>query len=239
MVVTDMRELIIAQIKRIAGLNGGQAPGQKAFRASTGIPDHKWRGVHWVRWSDALADAGFEARDWVEKLDSDALLQQFAQLILFAGRMLTDAELRMMRRNDHSVPSPKTLRTHFAGRGALLRALHALAASDSSLNQLSIILPPEVEDSHRPTSKTSDGHVYLIRSGPYFKIGRSNQIEKRVREIRVALPDQAELVHAIVTDDPAGIEAYWHRRFASCRANGEWFKLSPEDLKVFQRRRFQ
>jgi hypothetical protein len=84
----------------------------------------------------------------------------------------------------------------------------------------------------------SDGFVYLLKSGNFYKIGRSNAPGCREREIALQLPERAQMVHEIRTDDQKGIEAYWHGRFASKRKNGEWFELDASDVCCFRRRKF-
>ena len=75
------------------------------------------------------------------------------------------------------------------------------------------------------------GFVYLIRSGRYFKIGRTNAVGRRERELAIQLPERAVTVHSIRTDDPQGIEAYWHQRFAARRKNGEWVRADNRGPK--------
>jgi hypothetical protein len=77
-----------------------------------------------------------------------------------------------------------------------------------------------------------------MKSGRYFKIGRANSASRREYELAIQLPEKVRTVHVIRTDDPPGIEAYWHKRFESKRKNGEWFALDAADVAAFKRRRF-
>src|SRR6516225_11798607 len=66
------------------------------------------------------------------------------------------------------------------------------------------------------------GHVYLLRAGSFYKIGMSRDFEGRFDQIRLQLPFPVKEVHRIETDDPEGIERYWHERSLKKRkmANG-------------------
>jgi hypothetical protein len=84
-------------------------------------------------------------------------------------------------------------------------------------------------------AKRFAGYVYLQKHGADYKIGFTNSLNKRGRQIQIELPQETELVNSILTDDPRGVEAYWHKRFEDKRTRGEWFKLSKSDVAAFKR----
>lgn len=53
------KALIVAAIRKAAADNGGLPPNEMQFRRVTGYSAYTWRGKYWVRWSEALQDAGF------------------------------------------------------------------------------------------------------------------------------------------------------------------------------------
>lgn len=236
-----MREHIISEIRRLAALNGGQAPGNQAFVSATGITETKWRGKYWARWGDALIEAGFEPNAWTGKSDANTIILGVIAATRHYNRFPTNAEISMLRASDPTIPAPKTIQGNLGGRAELIAAMQKFMGDDPKYADVLAVLPavPQPRPVQLAATKQVDGHVYLIKSGDFYKVGRSDELERRVKEIRIALPDAATLIHAIATDDPPGIEAYWHRRFADRRANGEWFKLTTEDVKAFMRRKFQ
>jgi hypothetical protein len=120
------------------------------------------------------------------------------------------------------------------------RLLAEWAGADKSRIDITRMLADRLTESEPTGKRGGEGFVYIIRWGAHYKIGRGDQLERRVKQVRTGLPDCGSLVHSIRTDDPPGIEAYWHRRFADKRAeNGEWFKLTSSDVAAFKRRKFQ
>ena len=237
---SEVRDRIIKEIRRLAEANSGRPPGRRLFETETGIAEGAWFGVYWARWGDALAEAGYSPNIKHQKLDEQFILQKLAAVCRYYGKFPATMEMRLYKKIDPNFPNEKTILSHFGGKQSLLGRLAEWARRDDDYKDVAAMLEG-ISSEPAPNVKavTKEGIVYLIKSGAYYKVGRSDELERRVREIRIALPEAATLVHSIRTDDAAGIEAYWHRRFNDRRANGEWFKLTNADVAAFKRRKYQ
>ncbi|MBF4510467.1 MAG: GIY-YIG nuclease family protein [Aeromicrobium sp.] len=239
------KEHILAEIKRTAEENAGVALGRARFQEETGIRETDWSGRYWTRWSDAIVEAGYQPNAMQQPLPIEAVLESFVTLVGELGRFPTIADLKMRSQGDASFPSHNTFNR--LGRRAE-RAARAIAYCEErgGLEHVIAVCAPiaalaaPVEQDHSAAESDAGefGFVYLMKSGKYYKVGRSVCAEKRAYEVRLVLPEEVVLVHKIKTDDPAGIEAYWHHRFRNRRLRGEWFDLTAQDVKAFRRRKF-
>jgi hypothetical protein len=89
--------------------------------------------------------------------------------------------------------------------------------------------------SNRDVHSIPSGCVYLLKAGPFYKIGKSQNFEKRLSQIKLQLPYPVEVIHVFKTRNMGEVETHWHRRFKDKRANGEWFVLTDEDVNDFVR----
>lgn len=210
------------------------------FEKATGIRMSEWYGIHWRSWGDALTEAGYEPNEKQGKLSSDEVLKKYAEAVRHFGRIPAEIDIRMFVRGRPDFPGRTTFTNHFGNKQGLVEALANLVQNNEEYADLADIVPVSKHPSNQGSpAAITEGYVYLLKSGDHFKIGRSEELERRVKQISVQLPESVTLEHAIRTDDPPGIEAYWHRRFSDRRANGEWFRLTMADIRAFKRRKFQ
>ncbi len=235
------KDQILDEIRKLAE-QLGRAPGQKLFKTHTGISHAYWQGTYWPRWSAALAEAGLEINKKIEAIAEDELHRSYLELVEDIGKVPSLAEIRFRKKSYPDFPAVVTYQKRFGSQNKIAASAYKFAVALGYEGDALNILEDAITDydaENEDISNNREGHVYLLRSGSHFKIGQSFDLEKRVKQITIALPDKVELVHSIKTDDPPGIEAYWHRRFAEKRKNGEWFELTRDDVKAFRRRRFQ
>ncbi len=233
------KQEIIRAIRSIAASSGGVPPGEKKFLSETGIAKHTWRYRIWRTWSDALSEAGFTPLEWSAGYDKDEILQKVRDLSKRLGAFPNSSDLEFERANNPDFVSNKAIKTRWR-IGELAAELRAFAEGRGDHQVVAYCDDFLATTKSRPhdgeaVGRAALGYVYLIKYGKDFKIGRTSSMARRSRQVQIELPDETVLVHAILTDDPIGVEAYWHRRFAEKRGNGEWFKLSTADLAAFKR----
>ena len=231
------RDDILAEIKRLTLANHGKTVGSRRFTEETGISMYEI-GRYWARWGDAVLEAGHTPNSLRGKdKDDEQLIRQFADLAVELGHFPTKSEVRLKRIADPNFPSPNTLRNRIGVQSILVRRVREYSISHREYEGLLPHLPSEPE-SEQSSSDGQDlkgdlGFVYLIKMDKWYKIGFTRDLLRRQGAIQLILPEKGTLIHRIETDDPSGVENYWHRRFADRRTQGEWFLLSRTDVAAF------
>jgi hypothetical protein len=231
------KEFILAEMKRTAANNGGVPLGAKSFANETAIRKHEWER-YWAKFSDLQAEAGLQRLTRNAPIAEATMLKRLAELARELGRRPTVGEIRVAKRKDQTVPSVEAV-LRLGNFAEITEKLRAFCETDAEFADVFELLPPQDHQEHQEEAEAPDiiGGVYLIKSSKHYKIGRSNAAGRREREIALQLPEKAAMIHEIKTDDPVGIERYWHERFAAKRLNGEWFALDARDVAAFKRRK--
>lgn len=239
------KDYIISEIVRTTNENGGNTLGAQRFENETGIKKYDWLGKHWSRWSDALIEAGYEPNKYNEAYDKKFLIEKLVELIREIRRFPSANDLLLKIHKDKSFPGSRNAFDNNLGsqKEKIEKVIEYCENREDMNDVLEICLPllkrETLEDKNETENlKTNFEFVYLMKSGKFYKIGRSNDAGRRAYELKIQLPEEIKLIHKIKTDDPGGIEEYWHKKFKDKRKNGEWFELTKQDVEIFKRRKF-
>jgi len=236
------RDHIIAEIQRTARENGNAPLGRGKFKNETGITESHWT-KHWARWGDALLEAGYKPNEWEEGYDEEVLIEKLIQLIQEINKFPTLGELKLKSANDQYFPSHATFKRHFGKKHEIAKRVYEycrVRGNFPDVQQVCFPLSNPPKTSSKPEEFTSEkqfGYVYLMKSGTYYTIGKSDHTGRRSYEHERKLPEKIKIVHTIKTDDPFGVESYWGNRFMNKKTEtkGSWYKLNANDIRNFKR----
>lgn len=231
------REEMLNEMKRTAKENGSKPLGEKRVLNETGIRSWDW-GQYWSKYSDFVIEAGYTPNLPWTKYSEGVLEKKVVFLIRKLGRYPTINQMRIEQINNPDFPynAIKKRKQNF------IRDLVCYCEKNPGHDDILEICRPILEKLDEKekvdiniNSSSSVGQVYLFKSGKYYKIGFSRDPLRRVQEIKVQSPELT-LIHSFKTDDPSGVEAYWHKRFENKRyKDTEFFSLTSQDIKAFKR----
>ena len=243
------KAFVVNRIRELTESNGGQVS-FRCFVHETGIPGQRLRRQEWFQgWNALLEELGINTSSFLKSRIPDAsVAAAVARLIERIGRWPTEDEFVREKKVDPSFPSVSIIR-RLKKEGKLLNLLQNYCDGDASLAAVERVVAEQsaVQSGSEPSTENNiaqldriQGYVYMLRYGRKYKIGYTVTPVRRFRDVRIELPGETTQVHAIATDDPKGIEDYWHRRFSAKRIRKtEWFELNADDVRVFKRRTYQ
>jgi len=175
------------------------------------------------------------------RFSTDSLIKKYIDLIRELGHFPLEGDLRVKRHRDNTFPSHGS----FNSLGSKTQRAKKVFAYCQEHGDYVDIIPFCLEvlskTPHDPGVSTSEssnvGYVYIVKHGSRaeYKIGKTFNPVRREGEIALQLPEKVRPIHYIKTDDPSGVEKYWHTRFAEKRKEGEWFALTAIDVRAFRR----
>lgn len=184
---------ILEAIHRIAVANRGKAPGRQSFESQTGIKMSDWYPHHWLRWGDALVEAGYTPNQLQTATSDDALIQSYIALVRELQHLPVEGEIRRKASVEKSFPSHSVF-GRFGGKGKLLDAILKYCQEHPGHEDVILLLKnrkpiPNDETDTGPgrESKLVTGFVYLMKSGRHYKIGHTVSFGSRERQLAVKI----------------------------------------------------
>lgn len=231
---------ILDAIRRTAKENNNIPLGEGRFEKETRIKRWDWN-KYWARFGDAQKEAGFTPNKLQTAYSDEFIIEKISNLIRKLKKFPTQAERTVEKNKNSEFPSYGAIRRFAKTKEYLANKIIEYCKNKNKYEDILELCKPALEslrkdqNSDKIEADCNIGEVYLFKSGRYYKIGKTSDTVRRGKELRIQLPERTNLIHSIKTDDPSGVEAYWHKRFESKRMEGEWFNLDSTNIKAFKR----
>jgi len=242
------REQILAEIKRMAEANGDVAIGERSFSAQTKVNRTLLRRAGFPNYGAAVEAAGYQRNSFLKQAyDDDELFIPIARLAREVGHCPTYGERAVARYKDPAFPGETSISRRTKVE-PLTQGLSSWCRRQPEFRDVAEFLGANAplgasKSTEARNRKVVTGYVYLMRYGAHgkdFKLGHSENVQRRQTQIDMVSPHDVRVVHSIETDDPEGIEKYWQERFSGRRIKTkEVFRLTADDIAAFKRRRYQ
>lgn len=80
---------------------------------------------------------------------------------------------------------------------------------------------------------TTGGYIYVIAFSGYHKIGRAQNVERRIKSLLpTKFPEAPILKLSVAVDDSFTAERALHYKYSEQRVRGEWFNITDSDIET-------
>lgn len=235
------KEDILNKIKKYADENSGRTPSEKVFYEYAGVGIYDLKKCGYAYYGELVNEAGLTPNKFDKtKYSSNQLSEILIRVIREKGRWPTRGDLDVKHHTDLNFPESATFYKKLGLVNTMTGHILDYLKDKQGYEDVIAVCNSVIKkiDKREEFSDTKNnqkiGAVYLFKHGKHYKIGKTNDTVRRGNELKIQLPENLVLIHEIKTDDPGGIEAYWHKRFDLKRMNGEWFDLNPSEIRAFK-----
>src|SRR3989338_3259740 len=236
------KQEIIKELQKFAKENGGKTPGEKVLFENTDIKIMD-RRRYWPNYGELVLEARLTPNKFDKTKYSHAqLCNMFIKVIREKGKWPTKGILDVKHHNDPNFPDSATFYNKLGLISKLAKTILEYVGNKRRYKDIIDICNSIIEkfDKDAPQESLSIGnvgnvgYVYLLqsklRNATAYKIGKTYDLENRIIQLNQPSNEQY-IIWKIETDDPTGVESYWHHRFESKhlypqKAKSEWFSLT-------------
>ena len=211
----------------------GKTPSQKEANEN-GI---SWRR-HFSNFTECIEAAGLTPNPVTPRKTDDEILDVLAEICRQEKKPITYRQWCLSSLRESSQMG-KNSYNRFGQWSDFLSALRRRSERLDQADLLEIL--PTVDLAEASEQGEAKGWVYIgkhegAKEGLY-KIGCTNNPDRRRNELNAGNPGNFIFTHQIETADPKALEQVWHSHFKNKRKYGEYFELSPQDVRLFKRDR--